>query len=264
MNLFAGTSRARLMLAAIGAIAFVVACVSHEVIGHGGACVAAGGRVWLLTSVFFRCDPSPWFVDAAGPAMNAFVALVSFAILARWPRLAAPWHLLFVFLFAFNGGWAAGYAIYSAVSSHGDLAFIVRDAAAPSAMPMRFALATGGLFAYAAVARAAIRRMSVEVPVVAACVAAIALGCLAAACFAAAPAAALKDGLLEGVGATLGLLLATRRPLPHATSHGEFVAARGFSRWVFAAALLAVIFVGVLGRGIGDPTAIDPPVGSRK
>lgn len=258
MNAPASASQARVVLAAIGAIAFVVACGSHEAIGHGGACLASGGRVLLLTSVFFRCEPSPWFVDAAGPAMNLLVALAAFAVLARRRRASSPWHLLLVFVFAFNGGWAAGYAVYSAASLQGDFAFLVRD----GSVPLRAALAVAGVLAYLTIARAGARRIPAGTPVPVACIAAIVLGCVAAAGFAAAPAAAVREGTLEGIGATLGLLLATRRASPRPAAAAPALA--GSWRWPLAAALLAVAFVGVLGRGIGDAGAIAPDAGERR
>ncbi|HEY0179769.1 MAG TPA: hypothetical protein VGC30_09065, partial [Dokdonella sp.] len=157
MSARASTLRVRATAAALGAIAFVVACVAHEAIGHGGACLASAGRVLLVTSVFFRCAPSPWFVDVAGPAANALVAAAALAVLAARARLSHSWRSLCVLVFAFDGCWAAGYAIYSAVSLQGDLAFPMRAVAASFAMPLRVALAAAGLLAYVAVTRTSMR-----------------------------------------------------------------------------------------------------------
>ena len=44
--------------ATIAAAAIIAAClttIAHEALGHGGACLASGGRIVLLTSVYFEC-----------------------------------------------------------------------------------------------------------------------------------------------------------------------------------------------------------------
>jgi len=43
-------------IACIGALAFIVAGVNHEVIGHGGMSLATGGHVALISAV---CGYSP-------------------------------------------------------------------------------------------------------------------------------------------------------------------------------------------------------------
>ncbi|HEY0179513.1 MAG TPA: hypothetical protein VGC30_07760, partial [Dokdonella sp.] len=210
----------------------------------------------LVTSVFFRCAPSPWFVDLAGPAMNALVAAAMLALLASRVRMAPSWRSLCVLVFAFDGCWAAGYAIYSAASLQGDLAFPMRAVAASSAVPLRFAFAGAGLLAYVAVTRTSMRRLPAGVPIVAACAAAIALACVAAACFEAALAVSLREGLQEGVGATLGLLLAARRGAMRPPA-ADGAALEWSPRWPLAAIVLVAAFVSVLGRGLGDASALD-------
>ena len=59
-----------LTLAAVGVVAHVCADVSHEVLGHGVVCLLTGGKMTLLTSVFFRTEPLSRLVAAAGPCAN--------------------------------------------------------------------------------------------------------------------------------------------------------------------------------------------------
>lgn len=248
-------ARARATSVAAGTSAFVIACIAHEAIGHGGACLASGGRIELLTSVFFRCAPSPWWVDLAGPATNALVACVALALLRLPSTMSAATRLLFVLVFAFDGGWAAGYAIYSAVTIRGDLAFLFDGIAMPQSMALRIALGTAGVFLYVAVVRAAMARLPASAPVVVPCFAAIALGCMAAAAFPGATLPVLREGLLEGIGATLGLLLASRPGALRVASRDEGMP-EWPARYLMACAVAAIAFVWVLGHGIGDPSRV--------
>src|SRR3954469_9700508 len=123
-------------------VAFVCACVSHEAIGHGGACLATGGRIVLLTSVFFRCEPGSSFVDAAGTIMNLAVAGLAWLTFAR-STPSSTLRLFAIFVFAFNALWGTGYFIYSAVLDTGDLAFVWR--VNPLAAPWLWRLVLGGV-----------------------------------------------------------------------------------------------------------------------
>ena len=43
-------------LVAIPIVAYGLANLGHEGLGHGGACLLAGGRPMVLSSVHFECD----------------------------------------------------------------------------------------------------------------------------------------------------------------------------------------------------------------
>jgi hypothetical protein len=53
---------------AAGILAATLAAVCHETLGHGLGCVIDGGRVTLLTSIWFRCHGATSLTDAAGPS----------------------------------------------------------------------------------------------------------------------------------------------------------------------------------------------------
>ena len=95
-------------LCSLAALAFIGACVAHEAVGHGFTCLAAGGRVVLLTSVYFRCQPGAPLVDAAGPLMNLVVAATA-AIALRVMRGHSNYSVFLALLVAFSGLWGAGY-----------------------------------------------------------------------------------------------------------------------------------------------------------
>jgi hypothetical protein len=243
------------MLAAIGALAFIAADVVHEALGHGTACLAWEGRVRLLTAVYFRCDTANWMTDLAGPSGNAFLAGVCAVALRKRLRWAPNTRLLLVFVLAFNGCWASGYAIYTAVSIQGDLAFLLRDLAPANLTVARFLMGLAGLFAYLGVTRYALARMPRGVPVIAACLTAVTLSCVAAACFSGAVGPSLREGLFEGVGASLGLLIAARRVRREGAS-APASAIEYSSQWLAVAALIVAVYLGVLGHGIGDPSYV--------
>src|SRR2546427_355944 len=53
---------------AIAIVAYVLADVLHEAVGHGGACVLTGGKPLVLSTVHFDCGGDSRWVAAAGIA----------------------------------------------------------------------------------------------------------------------------------------------------------------------------------------------------
>lgn len=104
--------------AAIGTIAVCLSIVGHETIGHGGACLAAGGHVTLLNIVDFHCSLGRPSVDLAGTVGN--LALVVLGLILARPASASGARLLGLALFAFNAFWIAGYLIYGGALNVGD------------------------------------------------------------------------------------------------------------------------------------------------
>lgn len=243
------------MLASIGALAFTIACVTHEAIGHSTACLVSGHQILLLTSVYFRCANATWMTDLAGPLANGLAALLCGWMLRRQYRWTPPTRLLIVFSMAFNGCWLAGCAIHAALLERGDLAFVLSGMAPPGSIVPRVVMAAAGLLAYLGVVRFTMTRLSSETPVVAACLGALAVAGIASACFAGAVGPSLREGMLEGVGATIGLLIASRRIASRSTTPGGFEMACSL-RWMIASVLLALAFVLVLGHGLGDPARV--------
>jgi hypothetical protein len=122
----------------VSAVAVAAAClttIAHEAIGHGSACLASGGRITLLTSVYFECSPrSPW-IAAAGPAGNLLVAALAWLAL-KHARIGVPrLRLLLLFTMAFSLLWEAGYLLYAMVLNEGDYAIAARAAFGVPAWP---------------------------------------------------------------------------------------------------------------------------------
>ena len=59
-----------LTLAAIAIAATVITNFLHEGLGHGGMCIATGGRPLVLSTVHFACSAEPRLVAAGGTLAN--------------------------------------------------------------------------------------------------------------------------------------------------------------------------------------------------
>jgi hypothetical protein len=194
-----------LRFAAFGAIAFIVACVSHEAVGHAGACLATGGQVELLTSVYFRCRPGVPLVDAAGPLMNLAVAAVALLVLRarNWPATTRAFIAL---ILGVNAMWGAGCLPHSAFADAGDFSFVLRADGVLPQWAWRFLLVIVGLSIYAG----AMRVISPHLPkgrVLAAAYFAAALTAVTSVLFHSGPLLpAIREALVEGALGPIGLL----------------------------------------------------------
>jgi hypothetical protein len=114
--------------AAIGVIAAGLATIAHEAAGHGGACLAHGGQVLLLSNVYFRCAPPAPIVDLAGPLGNLALALIALLALTLRKTAGVAERLFLSLLFAFSAFWLAGLLLVCGLTGEGDAAFWARDA----------------------------------------------------------------------------------------------------------------------------------------
>jgi hypothetical protein len=110
-------------LIAIGTIAYVVADVSHEALGHGGACLIGGGKITLLTSVYFRSEAHSFVTDAFGPLANLLAGLTFSIFLGKDHCFSVYTFLLLLFCMAFNLFWFSWQCLYAGVTNKGDFAF---------------------------------------------------------------------------------------------------------------------------------------------
>lgn len=236
-------------LSAIAALAFIVACVSHEVIGHGGACLALGGRITLLSSVYFRCSNGGPLIDASGPLMNFIVGASCYAILRARPRLARNWRLFFAFAMAFNLFWGAGYFILCAITDQGDWAFVLHQLALEPRAVWRCAMGALGFFLYYGSTRLVAAELPSGTPLVVPYLAAGVVACLTPLFFIGGPVLpALREGAFEGFGAVGLLILAWVRRCP-TKSVSTLAFVDESLGWWFASALVILGFIATLGRG---------------
>jgi hypothetical protein len=117
----------RLTLAAIAVIAMAVTTAAHEAVGHGAACLANGGTITRLTSVYFQCSAHATWVAGGGPLGNVVAAVLAWAALGLLSATAARLRMFFLLVMAFSAYWFAGYLLYSAIKNDGDLYFVAAD-----------------------------------------------------------------------------------------------------------------------------------------
>jgi hypothetical protein len=236
-------------LCALSATAFVAACVSHEVLGHGLACAATGGTVQLITSVYFKCSAGLPIVDASGPGMNLAVALAAGALLRRVPRSASVRTFL-ALLVAFNGFWGAGYFLFSGVTNTGDWAFVLRDLSLDPRWLWRIAIVVLGIWLYGLTLRVVAAVLPRGRALVAAYSAAGVAACASTLFYAGPTGPAMLEAAQESLLASLGLLyVAFALPSP-----ATFAAVVPCSRRLQALGLVVVIvFWLTQGRGYQAP-----------
>jgi hypothetical protein len=113
-------------LGALGVVAFAIADVSHEALGHGLATLAVGGRVDLLTTCFLNSSGnySKW-IPASGGLANLAVGLCSVKVLRSSAGWSGHCRYFLVLVAAFNLFFAFGYPAYSGIARFGDWAAVI-------------------------------------------------------------------------------------------------------------------------------------------
>lgn len=114
-----------LTLAALGTGAFIIADLAHEAIGHGGMCLATGGSINLITSVYFQCSPKNILTDAAGSLVNLVAGILFFLVLHIYKNASPTMRLFLALSGAFNLFWIAANLIYSGAANIDDGAFVI-------------------------------------------------------------------------------------------------------------------------------------------
>lgn len=264
----AGDADDAVTLAAIAIVAFILADVAHEVIGHGAAWVALGGRSAVMTTtrlivdVRRLTDASGRVFSVGGPLGNLVFAGLAW-LAQRLPRSLSARTRAFLWLsLAFNLLWAVGYLIYSGVLGSGDWAELVRGVG--PAWLWRTVLVALGAALYLRSVRALARELRWFLGAGAGDAAhrawrLVAIAYLAAGIVACAGAWPDPRGasqvLLSAVPVTVlgnAPLLMTPRllaRLPPLPAVAPAPIARSFA-WIAAAALAAAIYAGALGPGM--------------
>jgi len=136
----------RLTIAGAAIIAYILGNVLHEGIGHGGACLALGGRPLLISTVSMECSLNHRLVTAGGTLTN-LIAAAAFFVLGRRTSTASPLRKYFFWLsMTLNLFSAAGYFLFSGVGGFGDWAEFIQGLGPE--VPWRIALALFGAAAY--------------------------------------------------------------------------------------------------------------------
>lgn len=245
-----GLRSSPLTVAAIAVAATCIVTIDHEAIGHGAACLATGGRIARLTSVYFDCTQRATAVAAGGPVANLAGGLMAWLLLQRLPRARPRAGLLLALVVAFALFWEAGYLIKAMVMAEGDAYFVASDLIGPPGW-WRAAGVVAGLLLYwlairatrAAALRFRIPAQTLRIGWFAASAAAV----LAAANYAPGRLAAMGQAALEIGVASWPLVVMSRRLGTTSVDAGEAVHGAG---WVAGAAVFYVLFVATLGHGM--------------
>jgi len=134
-----------LTIAAIAIVATVIGNFIHEGLGHGGMCVATGGRPLVLSTVHFECSAETRLVAAGGTLANLIFGTLSWGAL-RAVKQSATWRYLLWLLMTFNLFDAGGYFLFSGIGNIGDWAAVV--AGWQPAWAWRVSLAALGIVTY--------------------------------------------------------------------------------------------------------------------
>ena len=108
----------------LAVIAYSVANVVHEGLGHGGACLLVGGEPVELNAIFFQCSEglSPGdrrWLAAGGSIANLVAAALAWIALRRLPRAWSRAHAFTWLLLAVNLLMPFGYLLFSGLGNIG-------------------------------------------------------------------------------------------------------------------------------------------------
>ncbi|HVZ99089.1 MAG TPA: hypothetical protein VG841_02105 [Caulobacterales bacterium] len=240
-------------VSAIAVLAACLAATAHEALGHGAACLARGGTITQLTSVYFQCSVADAWVAGGGLIGNLAAAVAAWMVLSFLPKRMARARLLAFLATVINLFWFAGYLVYAVVMNDGDPYFVARDVLGPPTVEVRAGGIAAGVALYAigiAIARGFTRTFAKErarALLHLSWAAAAVSACAAALAFAPDRLAASQQGALE-VGAACLPLLARFSIAPSTSDAAPEVTVS--APWIAAACVCFAVFVLTLGRGV--------------
>ncbi len=142
-----------LTVSAIALVAYAASNVLHEAVGHGGACVALGGRPLVLSSVHFDCGEEAMSalarrgLAAAGTIVNFIAGALGLVALKTTNPLQRPHAAYFLWLFTtLNLLMGAGYFLFSGVGGIGDWAAVAGGTTSPVIWRPAMAVFGGALY----------------------------------------------------------------------------------------------------------------------
>jgi hypothetical protein len=139
-------------LVAIAVVAYALANLVHEGLGHGGACLLAGGRPVALSAIHFEEDPGSLdaaahkWVAVGGTIANLVVGVLALVALRRSRSTSTAWRYFLWLLMTVNLLQAAGYWFFSGVGNVGDWAVVIADLAPRWAFRLGLAVLGGAAY----------------------------------------------------------------------------------------------------------------------
>ena len=255
-----------LTVTAIALVAYATSNVLHEAVGHGGACLALGGKPNVLSSVHFECGVEAISalarrgVAAAGTIVNFVAGAIGLVAFQATNPGRKPHISYFLWLFTtLNLLMGAGYFLFSGIGNIGDWADVAGGIVSP--VIWRPALAVLGGALYFLLARRSgqwlgtlvgsddlsMRRSRLlSVP---AYVAGSLLFCISGLFNPVGPVLIAISAAAASFGGASGLLWLTRFTRATTRSAEPAELDRSYA-WIVAGCIASVIFVGILGPGI--------------
>lgn len=244
---------------AAGVLAATLAAICHETLGHGLGCIGVGGRITLLTSIWFQCRGATSITDAGGSIASLLTGVASIALLSLKIRNRVA-RLVLILFGAFSLFWFAAQLIDHPIANKDDWAFIARRMEWP--WVWRPIMVVIGVAAYAATVRtmsAVLRRKGApgKHAVRLAYASATASAVIAGLMWRVAPFVSAKEAFLTLGIAPLGLLVANMMagrtmqgndydlPNPHSPIPASWA-------WIVGSAVVFAVFAIVQGRGLGE------------
>ena len=234
---------------AIAALTFTVACASYEVLGHGAACLLEGGRITLLTSVYFHCENAGVITDLAGPSANLLLGSEAYVLLEKRDWSPNVRHVL-VLTLAFNLFWLAGCMLVSAAANKSDFAYPLRVLAVNPPWLGRVMLGALGLLVYWFGMRITFKHAAEGTSLAVSYAVAGVISCGAALFFVGSVAPAVGEAALESFGAAIGLLLLAGGRSRRLSLNSFSISPPSGYGWLGAGALATIAFFLLLGRGL--------------
>jgi hypothetical protein len=122
-----GTRDSTMTLAAIGMVAYIGCDLLHELVGHGGVCLATGGRPITFSTVHFQCFGG-WqpLICAAGILVNLVAGILLWLALPRIRGASVHTRYFLWLCMAHNLSTGWEYIVTSSLTNSGDWANALR------------------------------------------------------------------------------------------------------------------------------------------
>jgi hypothetical protein len=250
---------------AISIVAFAIANVLHEGVGHGGACVITGGHAKVLSTVHFECSKDSRFIAAAGTLVNFIMGFLCWLASRFVDKTHGHWRYFIWLLTTINLLTAAGYFLFSGIGDFGDWAYVISGLA--PAWLWRTGLTILGAVLYALLVWLALlelrpflgeadwRRGGAKDLTIIPCVTGGVLYTIAGLFNPVGMILVALSAAAASFGGTSGMAWMTQylgsKFVPKIS--GQPITVQRSRGWILAAFITAAIFVGVLGRGIRFP-----------
>jgi hypothetical protein len=249
-----------LTMIAISVIAAIISNFVHEGLGHGLTALLTGAKSGVLTTVAWSSAFDSRLVEAGGTLANLVAALVFWLALRNRKSASTPLRYFLLIGCAFNLFSGTGYFLFSGLTNFGDWAVVI--AGMHPHWLWRVLLVLGGAAAYIAavlvIGIGLVRYVGIPPPqqgrlrklTIVPYLSAILLASVAGLLNPLGIQLLWQSALPATAGGQSGLLwlqyYIPRRTEPQRT---PYALSRSY-RWIVVAAILAIVYVVVLGRGV--------------